>query len=172
MSLLPILMMTQVRSLGMPFGGCKESGTGMEGTRSTLEILFSILCQFAWLDISGNPGLWVFNFSRHSLEAFTREKTNCIKISWNTYFANYYPIFFVGGAIRLAIWVGHILEWSFFQAPKYAGVKMWQIWCLLLHSLSWATQEQYCVILFSHNFLKQSFPMLKRCLGEGWWGKS
>ena len=24
---------TQVRSLGMPFGGCKESGTGMEGTR-------------------------------------------------------------------------------------------------------------------------------------------
>jgi len=39
-----------VRSLGMPFGGCKESGTGMEGTR-------------------------------HSLEAFTREKTNCIKIS-------------------------------------------------------------------------------------------
>jgi len=39
-----------VRSLDMPFGGCKESGTGLEGTR-------------------------------HSLEAFTREKTNCIKIT-------------------------------------------------------------------------------------------
>lgn len=38
-----------VRSLDMPFGGCKESGSGREGTR-------------------------------HSLEAFTEEKTHCIKI--------------------------------------------------------------------------------------------
>jgi acyl-CoA reductase-like NAD-dependent aldehyde dehydrogenase len=37
-----------VRSLDMPFGGCKESGSGREGTR-------------------------------HSLEAFTEEKTHCIK---------------------------------------------------------------------------------------------
>ena len=29
----PRFTITQVRSLGMPFGGCKESGTGMEGTR-------------------------------------------------------------------------------------------------------------------------------------------
>jgi len=39
-----------IRSLDMPFGGCKESGSGREGTR-------------------------------HSLEAFTEEKTHCIKIS-------------------------------------------------------------------------------------------
>lgn len=38
-----------IRSLDMPFGGCKESGSGREGTR-------------------------------HSLEAFTEEKTHCIKI--------------------------------------------------------------------------------------------
>ena len=31
----PRFTITQVRSLGMPFGGCKESGTGMEGTRYT-----------------------------------------------------------------------------------------------------------------------------------------
>ena len=31
----PRFTLTQVRSLGMPFGGCKESGTGMEGTRYT-----------------------------------------------------------------------------------------------------------------------------------------
>lgn len=39
-----------VRSLDMPFGGVKESGTGQEGTR-------------------------------HSLKTFTREKTNCVKIT-------------------------------------------------------------------------------------------
>jgi len=39
-----------IRSLDMPFGGCKESGTGREGTR-------------------------------HSLEAFTEERTCCIKIN-------------------------------------------------------------------------------------------
>ena len=31
----------QVRSLGMPFGGCKESGTGMEGTRWGISLLHS-----------------------------------------------------------------------------------------------------------------------------------
>lgn len=39
-----------VRNLDMPFGGCKESGTGREGTR-------------------------------HSMEAFTEEKTVCVKIA-------------------------------------------------------------------------------------------
>ena len=39
-----------VRSLGMPFGGCKGSGTGREGLK-------------------------------HSLEAYTEEKTVCVKIT-------------------------------------------------------------------------------------------